>query len=308
MFISTVIPTIGRPTLSRAVESVINQTIISKDVDFEIIVVNDSGLPLAAEDWQQSKNIRIINTSRRKLCVARNSGAAIAKGKYLHFLDDDDWLHKDAMSIFWRLAESNPDASLLYGGIEFIDSEGNNLGELNLYKSGNCFSQLVGGAWIPIGSGIVKTEDFFSVGGFNPLLMPGDETDLWIRISLRGKFANSSTPVVYITRGIGWSSSTSPSIAIENNRIIRNKALNEDGVFKNLWYSADNSYWRGRIFRVNIAAALWNWRKNRFFTFLSRTLWGSIWFFSAGLSLFSIDFWRGLKDTQPPCTGARILQ
>ncbi len=307
MFISTIIPTIGRPTLSRAVESVLNQTIISKDVDFEIIVVNDSGRPLAVEDWQQSKNVRIINTSRRKPCVARNSGAAIAKGKYLHFLDDDDWLHRDAMSVFWRLAESNPDASLLYGGIEFIDSEGNNLGELNLNKSGNCISQLIGGAWIPIGSEIVKTEDYFSVGGFDPQIFLGDETDLWIRISLRGKLANSIATVVYISRGIGRSSSASHSIATENNRIIRNRSLNEGGVFKKLRDSADNSYWRGRIYRVYIATALWNWRQRRFFTFLSRTLWGILWFFSAGLSLFSIDFWRGLQDTQPPSTADRVL-
>jgi hypothetical protein len=47
MFSSTVIPTIGRPTLDRAVRSVLDQG-FSAD-DFEVIVVNDSGerLPLA---------------------------------------------------------------------------------------------------------------------------------------------------------------------------------------------------------------------------------------------------------------------
>ncbi len=303
MFISTIIPTIGRPTLSRAVISVLKQVNIPIECDFEIIVVNDSGRPLAARDWQQSKNIRILNTSLRGYCHTRNAGAAIARGKYLHFLDDDDWLHREAMNVFWRLAESNPDASLLYGGIEFIDSEGNNLGELNLAKSGNCVSQMVGGAFIQVGSAIVKADDFFSVGGFDRLISPGEDTDLWIRISLHGKFVNSHATVAYIRRGIGWSSVTNHQNTPEQNRILRNRALDEDGIINTLRDSADTSYWRGRIFRVYIASALWNWRQNRFFTFLSRTLWGSLWFFSAGLSVLSIDFWAGLKDHQPPCGG-----
>lgn len=307
MFISTIIPTIGRPTLSRAVQSVLDQTIISEDLEFEIIVVNDSGKPLTEEEWQASDRVRIIHTNQRVCSNARNTGAAIAKGKYLHFLDDDDWLNRDALNIFWKLAESDSVASLLYGGIEFIDSEGINIGGLNLSRSGKCISQMIGGAWIQVGSAIVKAEDFFSVGGFDPLILPGEETDLWIRIALRGKFANSIATVVNITRGIGWSSVTNLQKAPEQNRILRNRALNEDGVFRKLRDSADSSYWRGRIMSVYITTALWNWRQNRFFTFLSRTLWGSLWFFSAGLSLFSIDFWRGLKDTQPPCTADRIL-
>ena len=41
MFCTTVIPTIGRPTLNRAVTSLLEQAFTADD--FEIIVVNDSG-------------------------------------------------------------------------------------------------------------------------------------------------------------------------------------------------------------------------------------------------------------------------
>ena len=44
MFSSTVIPTVNRPTLSRAVRSVLQQNFTADD--FEVIVVNDSGQPL----------------------------------------------------------------------------------------------------------------------------------------------------------------------------------------------------------------------------------------------------------------------
>jgi glycosyltransferase involved in cell wall biosynthesis len=85
MFCSTVIPTIGRPTLSRAVCSLLDQAFTADD--FEVIVVNDSGRPLPEMDWQHSAQVRVIDTNRRERSVARNTGAAIAGGRYLHFLD-----------------------------------------------------------------------------------------------------------------------------------------------------------------------------------------------------------------------------
>ena len=90
--ISTIIPTIGRATLSRAVESVIDQQPFGADA--EIIVVNDSGQPLPKMSWMEAPNLQIIDTNHRERSVARNTGAAIARGKYLHFLDDD---------VLWRL-------------------------------------------------------------------------------------------------------------------------------------------------------------------------------------------------------------
>src|SRR5262245_17611149 len=100
MFSSTIIPTVGRHTLARAVNSVLSQN-FDKD-DFEVIVVNDSGQSLRQQDWQSSNRVKVINTNRRERSVARNAGASIARGKYLHFLDDDDWLFPDALCHFWQ--------------------------------------------------------------------------------------------------------------------------------------------------------------------------------------------------------------
>src|SRR4030067_3850837 len=108
MFCSTVIPAIGRPTLSRAVHSVLDQSFTADD--FEVIVVNDSGAPLAEADWQNSERVRTMHTNRRERGVARNTGAAIAKGGYLHFLDDDDVLLPGALQAFWEFDQTLSDA------------------------------------------------------------------------------------------------------------------------------------------------------------------------------------------------------
>src|SRR5258706_4760557 len=96
MFCSTIMPTIGRPSVARSVQSVLDQSLTPGD--FEVIVVNDSGRPLPAGDWQASPRVRQIDIQRRGQSVARNAGAAIARGRYLHFLDDDDWLLPGALA------------------------------------------------------------------------------------------------------------------------------------------------------------------------------------------------------------------
>src|SRR3970040_2395364 len=105
MFCSAIIPTVGRSTLTRAVESVLTQSLPASA--FEAIVVNDSGVPLPEADWQKSGRVQVVTTNRRERSVARNTGAAAANGRYLHFLDDDDWLFPNAYRYLFELSQAS---------------------------------------------------------------------------------------------------------------------------------------------------------------------------------------------------------
>src|SRR5687768_15800872 len=63
LFSSTIIPTIGRTSLNRAVMSVLDQEFDRQD--FEVIVVNDSGHSLPDANWMRSERVRMIETNRR---------------------------------------------------------------------------------------------------------------------------------------------------------------------------------------------------------------------------------------------------
>jgi hypothetical protein len=165
MFCSTVIPTIGRPTLTRAVESVLSQEL---EKEGEVIVVNDSGKPLPEANWQRCDGVQIIETNRHNRSVARNAGAALARGKYLHFLDDDDWMLPGAFDSLWKLA-SISDAAWLYGGFRLVDNQGKTIAEIFPEETGNCFVQLVAWEWLPLQASIIASDAFFAVGGFAPL-------------------------------------------------------------------------------------------------------------------------------------------
>ena len=146
VFCSTIIPTINRPTLTRAVNSVLDQNFSA--ADFEVIVVNDSGQPLPEADWQHRAGVCIINTQRRERSVARNTGAAIAKGKYLHFLDDDDCLLPGALEVFWELDQVSDDV-WLYGSYQTVDNDGKIIDEFHPGLTGNIFAFLMAGESIP---------------------------------------------------------------------------------------------------------------------------------------------------------------
>lgn len=137
MFCSTIIPTIGRPTLDRAISSVLEQSFVHDD--FEIIIVNDSGSPLPRFAWASGDRVSVLNTNRRERSVARNTGAAVATGKYLHFLDDDDWILPNALNAFWEMDRSHS-AKWLYGSYNTVDNDGNIIEEIHPRIEGNIFA------------------------------------------------------------------------------------------------------------------------------------------------------------------------
>ncbi len=106
MKISVIVPVYKvEAYLQECVSSVLNQTM----GDFEIILVDD-GSPdrcpqmceeLAAKD----KRIRVIHKENGGLSSARNAGMEIAAGKYLFFLDSDDYLHPQTLELLLQTAE-----------------------------------------------------------------------------------------------------------------------------------------------------------------------------------------------------------
>lgn len=290
MFCSAVIPTVGRPTLSRAVGSVLDQTFAADD--FEIIVVNDSGQPLPQADWQRSERVRVIDTNQRERSVARNAGAATARGRYLHFLDDDDWLFPDALHHLWALSE-NSGAAWLYGSTQLVDRQGTPIIQLHHGLNGNGFAHVMAGEWIPLQASLVKADAFFSVGGFDPLLAGPEDIDLLRRMALRYDVAETPELVAYITRG-EEGSTTDYGRHAEQRRWARERTLDAPGVLGRFRASAGSSYLQGRILRVYLTSVIWNLQHRRGSIAASRAVCGLAALVLAGRHLFSAGYWRAL--------------
>ncbi|NLF67135.1 MAG: glycosyltransferase family 2 protein [Chloroflexi bacterium] len=306
MFCSIIIPTIGRDTLTRAVESALTQEF--RAGEFEVIVVNDSGKPLPDAQWQRSPNVRLIHTMRRERSVARNAGAALAKGKYFCFLDDDDWLLPGALEAIWAVARDARNAAWLYGGIRIVDESGNVLGEMNSGLQGNRSAQVTGGAWVPLQSSFILGESFFQAGGFNPAILVTQDLDLCRRITLYGELANTPMTIACLFRGRTWRSSTDYRLATEFTRWSRDAILSQPGAFRRLLSSADESYWRGRMLHLYLSSIIYNLRRRSLSTAMSRSLYGLVTLGFSVRHLLSRSFWQAVRADHVPETLHFVMQ
>jgi len=291
MFCSTIIPTISRPTLARAVQSVLNQDFTAAEL--EVIVVNDSGKSLPDEKWQKDSRVRVINTNRRERSVARNTGAAIAQGEYLHFLDDDDILLPSAMNAFWELSQKEKEAAWLYGSWRIVDNDGKTVNEFYPELTGNIFALLVSGEGLPLQASLLKAHSFYMAGAYDaaPIVTGVEDRDMGRRISLIGDIAYTSTVVAQIRIGeVG--SSTNWSVIAEGDRWGREKALQAPNALKRMRSSANISYWRGRGSRAYFASMVWNMKRGSLFVAVERFFAGLA---LTGLNIFSSGYWRGLR-------------
>ena len=290
VFCSTIIPTIGRPSLSVAVHSVLEQDF--RAADFEIIVVNDSGRSLPEMDWQRSERVRVLDTNRRERSVARNSGAAVANGQYLHFLDDDDVLLPGALGALWQLQQATA-ASWLYGAYRTVDNRGNLVAEWRPGLVGDVFALLVAGESIPLQTSMIETAHFFAIGGFdaNPGIIGVEDRELGRRMALNGALGYTPAFVAQIRIG-AESSTTNWAVIAERDRWGREKSLRLPTAARRLRESAASSYWRGRTSRAYLASMVWNVRHGDIFTATQRAANGLL---LAAPHLFAVEFWRGLR-------------
>jgi glycosyltransferase involved in cell wall biosynthesis len=289
-FCSAIIPTVGRPTLTRAVESVLTQSLLASEV--EVIVVNDSGVPLPEADWQKSERVQVINTNRRERSIARNTGAAAAKGQYLHFLDDDDWLFPDAYHHLFELSQAS-DAKWLYGMTQLVNRELDPLIRLRHGLNGNCFAQVMAGEWIPLQSSWIERKAFMHLGGFNPLLTGPEDIDLLRRILLEEELAETPNLIAHVIMG-GEGSTTDYDHHPQASRWARENILDMSNVFRRMHSSAINPSWRGRMTRVYLTSAIWNLQQRSLFTATSRFFLSITSLLSAERGMFSRDFWRAV--------------
>ncbi len=104
--ISIIIPVYNSEKYLRTcLDSVINQTL----KDIEIILVDDGSVDKSSEIYNEYLNkderITIIKQTNQKQGAARNRGIEIAKGKYIGFVDADDYVDLNFFEKLYETAE-----------------------------------------------------------------------------------------------------------------------------------------------------------------------------------------------------------
>lgn len=91
----------GEKYIKKCIDSIINQTY--KNID--ILIINDGSTDntLKKINEYKDKRIRVITTENLGLSLSRNIGIDNAKGKYLYFIDVDDFIELDTIEYLYGL-------------------------------------------------------------------------------------------------------------------------------------------------------------------------------------------------------------
>ncbi len=302
LFCSTVIATIGRASLARAVESVLAQ---SCPAEFEVIVVNDSGQPLPPASWQTDPRVRIMATPRVERCLARNAGAAAARGAYLHILDDDDWLLPGAIEAFYTATRAGG-AAWYVGESQLLNRAEQPTIQHRPRLAGNIFVEVMAGEWVPLQASVIETRVFLAIGGFNPEAIYAEDNDLARRLALSEQV--QGVPALIACLALGEANSTTAAhLARGHSWASREKVLGDRRCFGRLRSGTPGAYWHGRIVRCYLTSAWWNMRHGLALTGLRRIAAGLAALVLAVPHLWAPRFWQAITRTYDNPTFARGL-
>ena len=122
--ISVIIPVYNvERYIKKCLDSVVNQTFNN----FEIIIVNDGSKQneekIIREYTSIYNNIRFLSKENGGQASARNLAIKEAKGKYIFFLDSDDYIENDALELLYNNSNHGEKDIILCDG--FLNDEGN---------------------------------------------------------------------------------------------------------------------------------------------------------------------------------------
>jgi glycosyltransferase involved in cell wall biosynthesis len=191
---SVVIPTHNRAGIvGRALRSVAAQTFH----DYEVIVVDDGSTDStpAFLETVRGPRCRVLRNDRSLgVSAARNRGVDAATGEWISFLDDDDEMRPEALSVLHARLTSTPQLDFLWGGrlVHEIDDAGRRIAHRE--DDWNCLPSTVSGSsflslvlHIAANTAFtIRRTVFQALGGFDEQLRVSEDRDLFIALAQHG--------------------------------------------------------------------------------------------------------------------------
>lgn len=225
-------------TIRSAIASALNQTM----GDLELVVVDDGSTDDTAarvEGIAGGARLRLVRQENAGPAVARNTGAALARGRYVSFLDSDDLLLPDYLEQMTAALEADRGAGWAYTDPWVLDDRTrrirrHTLAARNAPPGGppgdahRLLIELVRYNFVFVAS-TVRREVLEDVGGFTTGLVRSEDYDLWLRLAASGHRATRTPSPVAIYRKGGFSRSTERSRVLTGvHEIIRRVAEEHD--------------------------------------------------------------------------------
>ncbi|HVB34256.1 MAG TPA: glycosyltransferase [Patescibacteria group bacterium] len=186
--VSVITPTRNRlGFLRETVASVQSQSF----TEWELIVVDDCSQD-GTWDWLESLGDERIRPLRleehRERAAARNAGLAAARGEYVLFLDDDDWLLEGALARLGDALRREPSAVGAVGAYIYQNNWGswNRSAHPRRCHVRNIWPDLLFG-WMPLPSQtLLRRSAIAQAGGWDEALPLSEDYEIWLRLARLG--------------------------------------------------------------------------------------------------------------------------
>jgi glycosyltransferase involved in cell wall biosynthesis len=247
----------------RAVDSALAQSLR----EIEVIVINDG----STDDTLQvlasyGDAIKVIDQANGGMSHARNAGIRVARGKYVAFLDADDWWLPEKLARQVELLNNRPELGFCSTAARVENPQGELLNLWHCRHARRDMLETIIAENAAVAGGcsavMVRRELFEQVGLFDESLRGFEDPDLWMRLAAVCHYACIDEPLAVILRrekSVSRNRDTMREAALRSMR--KNRALLpprlRGGFWRNAMASVYTDYAKGqyRIGRKTAALA-----------------------------------------------------
>lgn len=202
--ISVIIPVYnGEKTIKETIESVLNQTFSN----LELIVINDGSLDLTLNVISSIKDprLKVFSYNNAGVCMSRNRGIERTCGEFISFLDADDIWTPDKLEMQLKALQANPQASVAYSWVDYIDKYGNFFHHGNhITINGNAYEKMLIENILENGSNpLIRRQALINVGTFDQSLTLAEDWDMWLRLASHYDFVCVPYPQILYRNSSG---------------------------------------------------------------------------------------------------------
>ncbi|MCI1193140.1 glycosyltransferase family 2 protein [Calidifontimicrobium sp. SYSU G02091] len=256
--VSVVVPAYNAAwCVRKAIDSVLAQSFR----DFELLAVDDGSTDdTFAVLSSYGRSVRVIRQSNRGLSSARNAGIRESRGRFVAFLDADDWWMPTKLQRQVDLLQSRPEIGFVSTTARVEGSDGR---LLNMWSctpcSGPFLPRLFGANGDVAGSGsavMARRELLDRVGGFDESLRSLEDVDMWMRLAAVTGYACIDEPLVVILKR--------PDSMSRNLEVMKKASVQVMKKNRHLLPAGmQGAYWRKCMAGVHADFAKWRYREGQ---------------------------------------------
>ena len=206
--------------------------------NWELLLVNDCSTDNSKkiiQEYEEDERIKLIDLKENSgAAIARNEGIKQSKGKYVAFLDADDFWLPNKLEKQIKFMQDNQ-FSFTYTGYEFTDEEGNKTGKIVNVPESITYKQALKNTTIFTSTVIFDVEKLGKELISMPNVRRGQDTATWWKVLKTGVIAKGLNETLSLYRRSDNTLSSNKMKALKRTwNLYRN--VEHFSVFKSFYY------------------------------------------------------------------------